>query len=309
MKFPPTHTTRYTRIDESDLADVDLVIAACHATEDRGQLALWGHIAASAPNRVGWLSPLSRDSAQLHYDGGESVLGLNDGAEVERLLRGKRVLIDISGLDHATWAPFFRASHALRLQTKVLYAEPERYREHKNPISSSRFDLSATLEGLAPLPGFARLSGPPDEEKCLFVSMLGFEGNRPECLAIQIEPRPKVVPVVGVPGFQVEYPAFTVACNRHFLEEYRANSEIRFARASCPFEAFAVLESIHIDYPDHYLYIAPVGTKPHALGSIWYALRHPDRCEILFDHPVRTPGRTAGVGVMHLYDFGSFSGG
>lgn len=308
MMLPPMHTLRFTQIAVSDLTDVDLVITAKQSTEDRGHLAVWTEVADADPTRVAWVSATSRDSAVLTVDGAALNLSLNDAAQIEGVLAGKRVLIDVSGLGHATWAPFFRTAHSLRLGTKVLYAEPERYREHSNPISASRFDLTTTLEGLAPLPGFARLSGPADENRCLFVSMLGFEGNRPECLAIQIEPSPKVVPVVGVPGFQIEYPAFTIACNRHFLEEYRANSDIRFARASCPFEAFEVLKSIHVDYPDYYLYIAPVGTKPHAVGSIWYALEFPDRCEILFDHPVRKPGRTAGVGVMHLYDFGDFSG-
>lgn len=308
MMYPPTHTARYISLRKEDIAGTDLIFAARQSTEDRGHLGLWSDIAQHSPSSVAWLTPDGRGSVILARDSTQLTIDLNDSSELEALVRGKSILIDISGLGHATWAPFFRAAHSLKVATKVLYAEPERYREHANPISASRFDLSTTLEGLAPLPGFARLSGPPDEDHCLFVAMLGFEGNRPECLALQIEPAPKIVPVVGVPGFQIEYPAFTVACNRQFLDEYRAQSEIRYARASCPFEAFSVIEDIQRDFPEHYLYIAPVGTKPHALGSIWYALEYPEGCEIMFDNPVRKPGRTAGVGVIHVYNFGEFGG-
>jgi hypothetical protein len=199
-----------------------------------------------------------------------------------------------------------KCAYSMRLPTRVIYAEPESYREHPSPASATLFDLSVKFEGLAPLPGFARLSGPVDERQCVFVAMLGFEGNRPERLLAQVDPTPKVVPVVGVPGFQVEFPAFTVACNREFLDENRAQTEIRLARASCPFEAFQALAEIRTDNPDHYMYLAPVGTKPHALGTILYAIAHPQSTEIMFDHPVRKPGRTKGVGVIHIYDFGAF---
>jgi len=137
--------------------------------------------------------------------------------------------------------------------------------------------------------------------------MLGFEGDRPERLLLQVDPAPKVIPVVGVPGFQIEFPAFTVACNRTFLEEYRAQSEVRYARASCPFEAYEVLTQIKRDNPDYHMYLAPVGTKPHALGTILYAIANPDRTEVMFDHPVRKAGRTKGIGVIHVYDFGTFN--
>ena len=49
------------------------------------------------------------------------------------------------------------------------------------------------------------------------------------------------------------------------------------------------------------MYIAPIGTKPHALGAICYALRNPDTTEIMYDNPIRKPGRTAGIGQMHVY--------
>jgi hypothetical protein len=106
---------------------------------------------------------------------------------------------------------------------------------------------------------------------------------------------------VGVPGFRIEYPQITHASNEDFLNEYRAHANVRLARASCPFEAFEALSELHRDCSGRYMYIAPVGTKPHALGAICYALKNPDTTEIMYDNPVRKPGRTAGVRTFHIY--------
>ena len=50
------------------------------------------------------------------------------------------------------------------------------------------------------------------------------------------------------------------------------------------------------------MYIAPIGTKPHAIGAIVYAIKHPDKVEILYDNPKRTLHRTEGVGRVSICD-------
>lgn len=302
----PFHTRRFSKVLESDISDVVRIFTAKAATEKRGQLELWDEISQRRTDRVVWVASNSREQITCQSDSSSegTVIGLHDSEALGALLCGGPVLVDISGLPHHVWAPILRAASEQGVATQVLYAEPDSYKEHPNPSSVSYFDLSVTFEGLAPLPGFARLSGPPDDEKCLFVALLGFEGNRPSSLIAQVDPMPKVIPFIGVPGFQIEYPAFTVACNREFLDAHRAYEEIRLVRASCPFEVIKQLREVHRDYPDHYLYIAPIGTKPHALGAILYALECSEMTEIMFDHPVRKKGRTSGVGIIHLFDLG-----
>ncbi|MGN6094277.1 MAG: hypothetical protein ACTHOL_18155 [Luteibacter jiangsuensis] len=299
-------TKRFREISASDLAGVKTIISAGSATEDRGHLPLWREIENGRPGTVVWMEDCGKSRAHVSCGSREFEVNLTDGLALDEIVRSESLLIDISGLPHGVWAPILGAAYRSKIKTRVVYAEPDSYKEHPNPVSASLFDLSVTLGGLAPLPGFARLSGPVDEDKCIFVALLGFEGNRPVCLAQQVDPAPKVISVVGVPGFQIEYPMFTIACNRDFLEDYRSNGDIRFARASCPFELITTLKDILKDYPDHYFYVAPVGTKPHALGAIIFALMNPANSEIMFDHPIRKPGRTSGVGIIHLFDFGSF---
>jgi hypothetical protein len=49
------------------------------------------------------------------------------------------------------------------------------------------------------------------------------------------------------------------------------------------------------------LRIAPIGTKPHAIGSILFAINNPDIVELVYDHPVRKKQRTEGTARLHAY--------
>ena len=308
FKLPFTNTRRFIELTETDIYASELIISAADSSEDRGQLPLWRNITISDPDRVIWIRHIDKENIGVRKgQGNEFKISLRNENEIDLLLSSSHIIIDISCLQLHVWAPLLKSAHKQRLHTRILYIEPKSYKAHPSPASSSLFDLSSTYGGLSPLPGFARLGGAEDENKCLFVAMLGFEGNRPERLALQIEPPPTVIPVVGVPGFQIEYPAFTVASNRGLLKDYFAYSEIRFARASCPFSAFQVLLEIQKCYPNHYLYLAPVGTKPHSLGTILFAIINPETTEIMFDHPVTKAGGTKGLGVMHIYDFENFN--
>jgi len=299
---PFDHTVRFESIGLEDILENETIIVADGSTEDRGQLPLWASLRASASDQL--ISLVPDINAETVIVNAKNTIHLRDEEQLDHITNKEKLLIDISGLPHSVWAPLLKSAQKQNIPTRVLYAEPESYKPHPSPASATLFDLSLDFLGMAPLPGFVQLSGPPDEDKCIFVAMLGFEGNRPERLVLQIDPVPKVIPIVGVPGFQLEYPAFTVACNRVLLDDYRAHKELRYARASCPFDAYLQLKKIHRDYPNHYMYIAPVGTKPHSLGAILYSLNNPNNTEILFDHPIRKAGRTKGLGVIHIYDLG-----
>jgi len=300
---PPDHTRRYLSLTKEDLDPGATILFSMDATEQRARLPLWQDMCATTPERCIVIERQEKEHVTVRCRGATAKdVSLLDDASLAELLFGDSIYLDISGLAHHVWAPLLRVAYQKRSTLKVVYIEPANYRPHPSPASSTAFDLSSAFGGLAPLPGFTRLSGPADETKTLFVAMLGFEGNRPERLALQMDSVERVIPVIGVPGFRLEYPAFTVACNRSFLEEYRAHGDIRYARASCPFEAFDTLAELQRDYPDHYMYIAPVGTKPHSLGAVWFALENPTVTELMYDHPVRKPGRTQGLGLTHIYD-------
>lgn len=303
MRMPPEHTLRFEKFNVADLHADETVISIDTSPEDRGRIEAWAELKHVDANRLVLLQDTSRDAVTVLSVDATDTIQLTDAARLVSLVKGDRVLIDITALPHHVWAPVFQAYLKAGKRVRVLYVEPDDYKTHPSPASANLFDLSISFGGLSPLPGFAKLTGPTDDEPALFVAFLGFEGNRAERMLNQLEPPPRVIPIIGAPGFQINYPAITVACNRAFLSEFDCNVDIRLAKASCPFEAFDALTSIRRDNPAHYLYIAPVGTRPHALGALQYAIANEAHCEILFDHPVRTTNRTSGQGLIHVFSF------
>ena len=55
-----------------------------------------------------------------------------------------------------------------------------------------------------------------------------------------------------------------------------SNRNLYFSTANNPFETFAALEEIAYNFPDSFINIAPLGTKPMALGACIFGLFHPD---------------------------------
>ena len=283
---------------ESDAA----CIFAAAGTEDRGRLHVWNERLAHTPESC--CEVLHQEASQITVviDGKKEVIALRDGDGLRRLFGGyNRAYIDISGLEHRVWAPLLRESFRALRTVWIVYVEPERYRPHSAATSGLMFDLSSSIAGIAPLPGYANLRGPNDEKKALFVPFLGFEGTRARQVAMTLDPVPRVIAVVGAPGFRAEYPSVTITCNQDFLDDHHAHADVRLARANCPFEAYRALSDIKSEFPGWFFYLALVGTKPHALGAIAFAIENPTTTEIMYDHPVRKPQRTYGIGTTHIY--------
>ncbi len=307
---PATHTLRYNALSLEDIGEFECVIFSDERMDDRGSMTIWEEIKHSSRHEYIQITRFGAEDICVNTKFEEEiVISILDQDKLKSILSGKEILLDISGLPYNIWAPIFKAAFDSKIKLRVLYAEPESYRLHKNPSSYTTFDLSSEFSGPAPLPGFAKLEDPSMQRKSVFVALLGFEGNRPRSLIYPLDPAPRVIPVIGVPGFQVEFPTYTITCNQEVLDEFQAHSDIRYSRASCPFELYETLGMIHRDNPDAYMYIAPVGTKPHGLGAIWYAIAHPEFTEILFDHPIKKKGRTSGIGTIHIYDFSEALGG
>jgi len=306
---PVEHTKRFRELEAHDLFTDEVVLIAETSTEDRGQINLWSTLRDFHPERVITISNQSNEKIKAQRGNAQpKEILLRDSAAIKELISVQKLLIDISGLAHHIWAPILKAAYELNIPLRILYAEPDSYTQHSSPSSETVFDLSTSFDGLAPLPGFAQLSEPEDDEKCLFVAFLGFEGNRPKRLISDFDEQPKIIPIIGVPGFQLEFPSHTISCNRTLFNEFNAHDNIHLVKASCPFEAYSALVKIKADYPGYYMYLAPIGTKPHSLGVIWFAIINPDNTEIMFDHPVRKEGRTKGIGIIHIYNFGGFNG-
>ncbi|WP_146080739.1 hypothetical protein [Pseudoclavibacter sp. RFBB5] len=214
------------------------------------------------------------------------------------------VAIDLTSLEHRVWAPLVKTLIAQNKHFVAVYAEPDDYTRAEHSLGSI-YDLS-THHGIEPLPGFAKLSRRP-EESGNFAPLLGFEGARLSHIFDQEEVESTgTYPILGAPGFRIEYPALALVANRATLEMDRMEDRMEFATASCPFSAFDALHAIHKRIDDAYLRIAPIGTKPHALGAVIYAICHPGNTELIYDHPRRSPGRSTGHRALYVYQVSEF---
>jgi hypothetical protein len=211
------------------------------------------------------------------------------------------VYLDITGLPHHIWAPLVVSAHRSGQHLQVMYVEPANYQRSSDEVQA--YDLSNGIAGISPLPGFASLQ--PTGDNVCYVPILGFEGARFSYATGKVDPPPnKTFPVIGLPGFRPEYPFETYVANQRPLESENGQLlvNIQYADASCPFGLYYVLDALAVRHRGDVLKVALLGTKPHALGAVLYAMRQgPDKVELVYDHPIRKPGRTSGIGRIYLF--------
>ena len=250
----------------------------------------------------------SRDfsSCTAEMDGVARTLHLRGGDQLRAFflnIKSKIVYLDITGLPHHVWAPLLRAAVGTPKQVSAVYVEPRSYTFSPTPTEAEIFDLSEAIHGILPLPGFGVLSEPEDEELVLFMPFLGFEGHRLAYVLEQVQPPGRnIVPIIGVPGFMPEFPFHTYLGNRNILAHKNLHTQIRHIMANSAFDAFYLLQEIAADCPQHILKIAPIGTKPHALGAVLFTLWTERSVEIIYDHPIRKPNRTIGSANILVYE-------
>ena len=309
----PLFSSYYDNVDSFvPIAGSTYVYAS--SIEERSQLpAAWVERHAGNVRFVKISQPLEDSSFTATLPNGSTLkVSLRSRSQLSGLvdsIKAPRVYLDVTGLDHPTWAGLLRSILASRIETCAVYVEPLEYIYSATPCEGEIFDLSERIRGLQPIPGFASLQGPIDD--FLFVPCLGFEGARLAYLVEQLEPNGNnIIPIIGLPGFRPEYPFLAYWANKRPLASTRAWRQVRFARANCPFSMYYTLSEISKTYPKKALRVAPIGTKPHAIGSVLFFLtaNEPDhRVEIVYDHPIRKAKGTAGVSRVAVYHVSSFT--
>jgi hypothetical protein len=296
-------TASFSRLNPEMLDSNAIYIFSKAGVEPRSRAEVWNKLILASPEQCIEIVKQDERSFTCIINGSERCLSLTNTFEINILFSLKTLYIDITGLIHGVWSALFRAalSNEAVEESYIVYCEPDIYQSHQSPSSSNLFDLTSSFGGIGPLPGMANLAELERGVRTVLVTFLGFESARAQHIANSIDPAPKTIPVVGLPGFRIDYPQVTVASNETFLDDTRSHSNVKYALASCPFEAFSVLSEIRRDNPGSFIYIAPIGTKPHALGAVWFAIQHPQETEVIYDHPIRKTNRSAGIGQIHIY--------
>jgi hypothetical protein len=231
----------------------------------------------------------------FHYRDFDSI------SEMINQYKNESLYIDISGLDCKICASIFKAISNSKVFKNifVLYTEPELYKMNEFDQEGVFNHLSERISGIEPLPGFASII-PHEDDDILFIPLLGFEGGRFKYIVDNIQPPEEIIPIIGCPGFRIEYPFYTFWNNWRALEKYDSWPSVKFAPANSCIDAYVEIEKIHKKRESYFLKIAIIGTKPHAIGAILYALNNPIRTELIYDNPVRTRRRSDGIGKITL---------
>jgi hypothetical protein len=149
----------------------------------------------------------------------------------------------------------------------AFYTEPKSY-VFSSGLLKSYHSTSGPLSVME-IPGF------PGEEsrysKYFLIVLLGFDGELSSFITDEISPE-KTIVINGFPGYFPKFKDISLINN----EKLVSSSDIKFARANNPFEVYNTLDSLHKTIADKAFFnIAPLGTKPMALGACLFAINNP----------------------------------
>lgn len=189
----------------------------------------------------------------------------------KEIIPGKNIAIDISCF---TKPYFFYLIKFFKEQCKigsiiVYYTEPKSYL-FPHGIFSSYHSSTGPLTILE-IPGF-----PGYEERGenrMLVILLGFDGDLSKEINEDISPSETMV-VNGFPSYSPKFKDISLVLN----EKLTSNKSvaIKYSQANNPFEVFNLLEDIKNKNKKWFINIAPLGTKPMALGACLFALNYPE---------------------------------
>jgi len=105
------------------------------------------------------------------------------------------------------------------------------------------------------------------------VVLLGFDGELSSFITDEVAPNDTTV-INGFPAYAPKFKDISLINNEKLLSSIPRES-ILYSRANNPFETFNLLEHIFQRDSSAFINVAPIGTKPMALGACLFALVHP----------------------------------
>lgn len=205
------------------------------------------------------------------------------------------VYLEVTGLSCRVAAPLMKYAMENHIEMRIVYMEPNEYILEEFRKMGIHKDLCETVDGINPLPGLTNLL--PHHESPLFVVLLGFEGGRfSQIIQDQNPDLDKITPVLGVPGYKINYPYISMWGNRNQIKNTNCWQNIKYAEANSIVDIYMMLKRLSYDNRNPEIIVAPIGTKPHAIGAILYSIKHPNKVEIIYDNPKHSVHRTKGIG-------------
>lgn len=151
----------------------------------------------------------------------------------------------------------------------VFYTEPQSYLFPHRIFTSYRSSIGPLT--ILEIPGFSGYEARGRTR--LLIILLGFEGDLSREINEDISPSETMV-VNGFPSYCPKFKDISLVANEKLTGD--RDVKIQFSRANNPFETFNLLETVKERNKNAFINIAPLGTKPMALGACIFALNNPD---------------------------------
>ena len=291
------YTDEWMDINNIVLEDNSLYIYA-HDPEDRSDYCAQQLILNNSHTTFKEVIFNDNDDTICFVGNESSIISLHSKNQIAVLLspfKNSIIYLEVTGLSCRVAAPLMRYAMDNQLEMRIVYAEPYAYRLNEFQRIGIHRDLCETVNGIKPLPGLTNIL--PHRESPLFVVLLGFEGGRfSQIIQNQNPDKERITPVLGVPGYRINYPYISMWGNRNQIKNTDSWQNIKFAEANSIVDIYTMLNRLSYDNRDPEIVIAPIGTKPHAIGAILYSIEHPEKVEIIYDNPKRSVHRTDGIG-------------
>lgn len=155
------------------------------------------------------------------------------------------------------------------------YTEPKSYKFTKGLFTA--FHSSAGPLSIVEIPGYPGRESRDAIRKLII--LLGFDPDLSREINEDVSPSETIV-VNGFPSYSPKFKDISLIANEKLVSA--KNVRVEYARANHPFEVYNLLEKLKREgtadggSADVFLNIAPVGTKPMALGACLFALHNPE---------------------------------
>lgn len=198
---------------------------------------------------------------------GDMVSFLSNLQSNEDILKSQKIIIDITSIRIPEMFPLLKSIKLINEQAclGIAYSTPIEYEFDAEPFTSyhSYFGNLKTID----LVGFGGTS--EDMSHSQMIIFLGFEGVLSAKVSEDVR-YDKLTVVNNLPSFFEKYKDISVINNFDLLT--RRHDKIRYVPANNPFETFNFLANQLED--EEPACVAPLSTKPVALGVCLYALAH-----------------------------------
>jgi hypothetical protein len=196
---------------------------------------------------------------------------------------GSAVGIDITSMPHPYFFVLLKylKERILIKCVDVFYTEPNQYIITCEMFGKYKYASSVGELTAEPMPAYTGTRS--DKEHMLLVIQMGFEGQLSQFIYDSTSPE-KYVVINGFPSYLPKYRDLSIIFNE--LLEKETCEEIYSASADNPFEMYNVLKLINERFSGYEINIAPLGTKPMALGACVFVLDHPE-VKIVYPRPAQ----------------------